>query len=396
MNPQTVESILSALQPEPLVELTSQMVRIPSVNPRDASDCVQYGIQPGEAELVQFLKTRLEASGLEVELQEAAPGRCNLIATLRGRKPGRRLTFNGHTDTVGAFEMGKKAFLPEVREGRLYGRGSVDMKGALACFVLALETLARLNLPLEGEVVLTAVIGEEGPPSGSDFLVQHGFTTDGIIVGEASECQVFLGQRGSAFIRLFTHGKSGHGSMPHSGVNAIDQMVRLLAAIPEMELFNRDCAPYGKASRTVGTIEGGVRTNIIPEACNASIDIRIPPGIQPQEVLSAFTHQIEALGINGRVEPVFDGSPAYLTPRESPLALAARSAALQLGLPGTFGLAPYWSDLAYFASSGTPALIIGPGSILQAHSDLEYVETDQLTTAARLYALTALAFCQGG
>ncbi|MEN4101036.1 MAG: M20/M25/M40 family metallo-hydrolase, partial [Anaerolineaceae bacterium] len=160
-----IADLIAAVNTNELVELASLLLSIPSVNPKDAADCKRMGIEPGEGRLVEELVALLKGAGIEVETKELVPGRPNLVARLHGPKPGPILAFNAHTDTVGAFSMGERAFRPEIRKGALYGRGAADMKGALACFVLTLGILARHAYLQAGEVVLTAVIGEEGPPS---------------------------------------------------------------------------------------------------------------------------------------------------------------------------------------------------------------------------------------
>jgi acetylornithine deacetylase/succinyl-diaminopimelate desuccinylase-like protein len=390
-----IADLIAAVNTNELVELASHLLAIPSVNPKDAADCRRMGIEPGEGRLVEALVARLRGAGIEVETEELAPGRPNLVARLRGPKPGPILAFNAHTDTVGAFNMGARAFRPEVRQGALYGRGAVDMKGALACFVLALEILARHAYPQDGEVILTAVIGEEGPPSGSEHLVRQDFRPDGIIVGEASGCRVFNGQRGGQFVRLTTLGKSGHGSIPDSGVNAIDEMMRILAAAPSMDLITHSQGHYGAPTWSVGTIRGGVRTNVIPDNCVATIDVRIPPGIQPGEVLSNIERLAGELGVSARVEAEEVGHPAYVTDPGSRLVRMAKRASQMLGDREDTDLAPFWSDLAYFAQAGVPGVVIGPGNILQAHSSEEYVAISQLVRATKLYVLVTALFCGG-
>ena len=393
MSQTLVNEILFEVEKFPLEELVSELIRTPSVNPKDMEDCKRWGIIPGEAALAEMLHDRLAQIGLEVELQEIVPGRSNLIARYAGDKPGITLAFNAHLDTVGAYEMGEHAFQPITRDERIYGRGAADMKGALGCFIAALATLAKVRPPIHGQVLLTAVIGEEGPPSGTKYLLQRGFQADGVIVGEASECRLFIGQRGGQFVRIKTSGKSGHGSMPSSGVNAIEHMIRLLTSIPEMNLFKRGGNEYGTPTCSIGTIHGGVRTNVIPEDCQATLDIRLPPGIAPLEVIEAFEQQLNALKLQGSVEAEETGYPACLTPLDAPIVQAVSKAMRMIDLPLEKSLAPYWTDLFHLHQAGIPGVIFGPGSILRAHSGEEYVEIDQLYLATKVYALTALFFC---
>jgi acetylornithine deacetylase/succinyl-diaminopimelate desuccinylase-like protein len=390
-----IEDLLQEIDQGAVVDLVAELISIPSVNPKDAPDCQRWGITPGEGKLAGYLCDRLNVAGLETQLEELAPGRSNLVAMYKGSQPGPRLVFNAHMDTVGAYEMAEKAFLPEVKNKRLYGRGAADMKGALGCFAATLEGLAKHRVPLRGEVVLTAVIGEEGPPSGTEYLVRQGFQADGAVVGEASGCRLFLGQRGGQFVRLRTFGKAAHGSMPHAGENAIARMVNLLASIPDMPLFQNHHPQFGSPTCTIGTIRGGVRTNVIPDCCEATLDVRIPPDILPADVLAAFKERLDLLQIHGEAEPEEAGHPAYQTRADTRIAQAAINALSALNADSAPDLAPYWSDLAYLHGAGIQSIVLGPGNILQAHSSDEYVEIDQLVLATKIYLLIALNFCGG-
>jgi succinyl-diaminopimelate desuccinylase len=394
MNP-VIEELLQEIDHGKVVDLVAELISIQSVNPKDEQDCRQWDIIPGEGNLARYLEDRLAAAGLETHLEELASGRPNLLATFRGSQPGPRLLFNAHTDTVGAYEMAENAFIPEVIDGRLYGRGAADMKGALGCFVTVMEHLAKYRPPINGEVVLAAVIGEEGPPSGTEHLVQQGFRADAAVVGEASGCRLFLGQRGGQFVRLQTFGKTAHGCMPEAGENAIANMARLLTSIPEMPLFQTRHPQFGMPTCTIGTISGGVRTNVVADLCEATLDVRIPPGILPEDVLAAFREQLGRFHLRGTVEPEETGHPAYQTGQGTRIARAAGEALAALNADNTPHLAPYWSDLAYLHGAGIPTIVLGPGSILQAHSGKEYVEVDQLILASKIYSLLAINFCGG-
>jgi succinyl-diaminopimelate desuccinylase len=387
-------AITKSIKIESLVNLISDLISIPSVNPKDYQDATKWGVSPGEGELVEFLLNRIKSKKIEVWIDYLEPGRPNLIARYpSGDCTGPILALNAHTDTISAYEMGKNAFTPKVMNGKLYGRGVADMKGALGCFVIALETIANLDVQLSGQVVLTAVIGEEGPPSGSEYLVDHGFRADGVIVGEASECHLYNGQRGGQFVCVRTFGKTGHGSVPGSGINAIEHMANLITNIPEMEIFQAKPSTFGLPTCTTGTIHGGVRTNVIPDECVATFDIRFPPGFYPDDVVNAFNNQIKKMGINGEVYPEELGYPAYVTDPNNKLVKALKQTLQSLNQTSEISLAPYWSDMAHFSNADIPSVVLGPGSILQAHSGEEYVEIRQLELATRIYMLSILNFC---
>jgi succinyl-diaminopimelate desuccinylase len=178
-------------------------------------------------------------------------------------------------------------------------------------------------------------------------------------------------------------------------VNAIDEMMRMLAAAPYMEMFTHSQGQFGAPTWSVGTICGGVRTNVIPDDCVATIDIRIPPGIMPGEVLNSLERLAGKLDISVCVEAEEVGYSAYVTDPKSRLIRLSKWASQVLGDHGDTDLAPFWSDLAYFAQVDVPAAVIGPGNIQQAHSNDEYVAISQLVRATQLYLLISTLFCGG-
>lgn len=386
--------LIQAIDNRPLIELISDLISIPSVNPKDYQDADKWGVTPGEGELVRFIHNRVKSKPIEVMIDYVEPERPNLIAKYpSGDSKGPILALNAHTDTIGAYEMAESAFTPEIKNGKLFGRGVADMKGALGCFLIALETLVTLDIQLSGQVILTAVIGEEGPPSGSAYLIDNGFRADGAIIGEASQCRLFNGQRGGQFVYIRTTGKTGHGSVPSSGINAIENISKLITAIPDMTLFKAKDPQYGTPTCTTGTIRGGVRTNVIPDECEATLDVRIPPGFTPDEVIEAFKNQLTRLGINGEVYAEDPGFSAFVTDPETRIVNKVKETLQSLNQPTGIALAPYWSDLAHFANGNIPSIVLGPGSIHQAHSGEEYVEISQLELATKIYLLSILNFC---
>jgi acetylornithine deacetylase len=252
-------------------ELTAALVRIDSVNP----DLVPGGA--GEAEIAVFVAGWLRDAGLDVEVQEAAPGRPNVIATARGRGGGHSLMLNAHMDTVGVEGMARPHD-PQVRDGRLYGRGAYDMKGSLAACMLAAARVADEGLA--GDVIVTAVADEEFASVGTQaVLAAH--RADAAIVTEPTSLRVCVAHRGFVWAELETAGRAAHGSRPREGVDAITGMAPVLNRLAELQRRLDESPPHplvGPPSVHASLIEGGQELSSYPARCLLSIERRTNPG----------------------------------------------------------------------------------------------------------------------
>src|SRR5919197_4570322 len=208
-----------------LVDLTAELVRIDSVNP----DLVPSGA--GEGEIARFVATWLEDAGLEVETDEVAPGRFNVVGVARGSGGGRSLLLNAHTDTVGVAGM-EKPFEPWSEDGRLHGRGAYDMKASLAAIMLAGAEAAGLRL--RGDVIVTAVCDEEVGSIGSEAVARR-YRADAAIVAEPTDERIAVAHRGFAWIELETRGRAAHGSRPDLGEDAITRMGHVLVRLEGLD-----------------------------------------------------------------------------------------------------------------------------------------------------------------
>jgi acetylornithine deacetylase len=188
----------------------------------------------GEIEISHFIAEYLESAGLNVQTQDVVDGRFNVVGTLRGSGKGARLMFNGHTDTVGVRNMSIDPFNPIIENDRLHGRGACDMKGSIAAMMVAMKTLAESRKPIKGDVIMSAVVGEEYDNAGTKKLIsdpRFAKIADAVIVGEPTAMQLAIAHKGYALIELNTRGKAAHGSVPEQGVNAIDKMARIMFGI---------------------------------------------------------------------------------------------------------------------------------------------------------------------
>ena len=211
------------------VTLLQDLVRIPSVNP----DLVPGA--PGEAGVAAYIADTLRGWGLEVAVREAAAGRPNVIATLAGSAGGRTLLFNGHMDTVSVEGM-DEPYAGTLRDGRLYGRGAIDMKGSLAATMTATKALVDEGATLRGNVVFTYVADEEYASIGTAAVVadiREGRLPrpDAAVNTEATGLRVGIGHKGFTWLDVVTEGKAAHGSRPDLGVDAIVHMGKVLVEL---------------------------------------------------------------------------------------------------------------------------------------------------------------------
>ncbi|MCE5241232.1 M20 family metallopeptidase [bacterium] len=365
-----------------VVSLLRDLVAIPSINPCGGP----LDDTHGEARVVDFVAGWLAARQLDFELTEPLPGRPNLIARLAGRG-GPSLVFEAHTDTVEVLNMQIEPFVPELRDGCVYGRGSCDCKSSLAAMLMALEQTARQGAP-PGDVTLVAACDEEFRYRGVKHVVDSGFRADGGVVGEPTDLRVIIAHKGALRGQIITHGRAAHSSEPDKGESAIFHMARVLTALEQygQELSRRPKHPLLQGPTvSVGLISGGNAPNIVPDRCEISLDRRVlpteeAPGVEAELRAWLAEHapvpwELQVtLADNG-----MDGAPDS--------AIARRAAAAVDAVLGRHEIAgvQYGTDASKLAKGGTPSVVIGPGNIAQAHTAVEWVEVGQVQTAVEVY-----------
>src|SRR5687768_10595386 len=257
---------------DPAIRLLKDLVAIDSVNPSLVSGA------RGEAEIADAIARHLRGIGLDVEIQEAAPGRPNVIGVLEGRGRGRSLMLCGHVDTVGVEGM-TAPFDPIERDGRLYGRGSQDMKGGVAAMIDAARVLADEGLPA-GRVIVAAVVDEEYASAGADALVSR-WRADAAVVTEPTDLRIAIGHKGFAWFDVETRGRAAHGSRPLDGRDAILRMGRVLHALEQLDRRLQSAPPHplmGTASLHASIIEGGRELSSYPDRCGLKLERRTITG----------------------------------------------------------------------------------------------------------------------
>ena len=296
----------------------------------------------------------------------------------------------------------------DILDGRLLGRGSVDMKSAVAAMAVAVVALSR-HLPA-GRVSFAAVIDEEMESLGAEQLVDTSFRADGAVVGEPTSNRIALGHKGLEWLEVHFQGRSAHGGTPEKGMNAVSAAGMFLGLVErelKPQLLARRHPILGSPTLNFGTIRGGDQPSTVAATCLLTLDRRTVPGENFQSVVSELTDLLERVersfpGLHAVVRRVQGGMGnllhvALVTAPEAPLAMAAQAARRRVcGEVGGFAAFPAWTDGALLSGyAGIATIILGPGEISLAHSSRESVPVAEIEEAARIYAHLALAFCAG-
>lgn len=373
------------------VALTRALVAVDSRNPVIAPG------GPGEGAVASLLAGVLASWGFDVELQEVVPGRPNVIAhTGRRGGGGPALMFNGHLDVVGTEGMVHPPFDPAVRDGRIYGRGSADMKGGIAAMCAA---AARAASATNAELVIAAVIDEENESLGTRALVERGIRADAAIVTEPTQLAIMPAHRGFAWLEIELRGRAAHGSRYDIGIDAIRHAGLLLAeldAFEETVLVTRTHPLLGRASLHASLVHGGIGMSTYPDRCMLSIERRTVPGESTESVIEEVR---EAFARVRARRPSFDATVRLITaqgPSDVPpgapvvqsLARAIEGEGMTMAIEGMSA----WTDAAILNAAGIPAICFGPGDIRLAHAAEEWVPIPEIERATAVLTRMALDF----
>ena len=355
--------------PQNVVELLQALIRIPSVNPAGSPGTDQTG----ERACAEYLADLLRALGAEVELRDVLPGRPNVIARFPADRPGKpRVLFAPHTDTVSVTGMTIDPFGAELREGRVWGRGASDTKGPMAAMLWALQT-ERERLPtLDHEIWFAGLASEEAGQHGSKALAREEHF-DFVIAAEPTDLDVVYAHKGCAFLQLRTRGRSAHASRPELGENAISKMLDVLEVVRgeiAKEFSSITDPVLGSPTVSVGTIAGGSKTNIIPEVCEATVDMRFVPSQYTADFAEEISSRLRAVCPDLEVE-LCPAPPLYTEPTHPIIRQLVECGAAPTG-------APWFCDACFFAERGMAAVALGPGSIAQAHTQDEWISVADL------------------
>jgi succinyl-diaminopimelate desuccinylase len=383
------EQALAFLDEPALIQLTQDLVRLRTINP------------PGdEARAAEFVAQRMRQAGMfaEVVPHEEA-GRASMVGGLRGSGERPALLFSGHLDTVPAGTNWERDILSaEVADGKLWGLGSTDMKSGVAALLMAMQAVRSTGVPLKGDLLFAGTAGEEVDSMGAKRLVEQqklsevGF----MVIGEPTANRVFTAEKGVLWLEVKTRGQTAHGSMPHLGVNAILHMTRLLQALEAAHIPYQAHSLLGKFTMNVATIAGGVKTNVVPDACHVTIDMRTVIGQDHQHILDTVRQLIDRLcaedaTFQAEVHTITERIPLDIPFDNSQVRAFVQARDHITGQVSQPSAATYATDGSVFVPAyNAPMVICGPGLPEKAHQPNEYVEIDKLVEAARIYTLAAL------
>ena len=389
---QSLNSLFDVIERDRMIDDLCQMISIPSINPFQSKVRKDYR----EQEMAEFYCDRMSDLGLEVGSREVVPGRPNVWGTLKGSGEGPTIMLSGHLDTVGV-ENYADALKPRVENNRVYGRGSCDMKDALASYLEIVRVLRDSDTRLAGDLIITGVADEEDQLIGSQDFGQHGPWADFGIIGEPSDMMVCRAHKGQLGYKLKCHGKAVHSSRPELGINAVEgimHVVEAFGAYREQLLARDPHALCGHARCCPSVVQGGSIVSTVPDYCELEVDRRTLPGESEASVLAeiqAIVDQVSVVHPDFRFEiegptisigslDVSSDHPGVTAVLDSVKQISGEAVEAQAFFGGT--------DAPNF---GFPMLIYGAGSIAQAHSIDEYVDIDDWLMATRVYLGTLLS-----
>jgi acetylornithine deacetylase len=371
---------------DPCISLLRELVSIDSVNPSLVPGA------KGEGAIAGAIAEHLRQLGIDVEMQEAAPGRPNVIGILEGRQPGPALMLCGHIDTVGIDGM-DGPLDPVEKDGHLYGRGSQDMKGGVAAMIDAVRVVSERGLP-RGRIILAAVVDEEFASLGADALVTR-WKADLAVVTEPTDLQIGVAHKGFVWLDIETRGRAAHGSRPRDGRDAILRMGRVLTRLEALDRSLQSRAPHpviGTGSLHASIIAGGQELSSYPDRCHLQMERRTVIGESADDVRREVEEILTALRFDDRE---FDAGtrvtltrPPYEIPNGHALPTRLTGIMASMGHRVSQVGMSFWTDAAILGEAGIPTVLFGPGGA-GLHGREEYVNVADVMTCRD--ALTRLA-----
>lgn len=368
-------------------DLLADLVSIDSVNP---------GLVPGgtgERRIADFCAGWFQTRGFEVHRLEERPGRPSLVAVRKGTGGGKSLMLNGHVDTVGLAGYAGDPLQPTVEDGRMYGRGTFDMKGGIAAMMVA--AARATERPLRGDVIVACVADEEHGSFGTEEVLRH-FTADAAIVTEPSHLEVTLAHKGFVWFEVEVGGRAAHGSRPELGVDAIAKAGHFLVALEQLGTDLADGPEHpllGTGTVHASLISGGEEASTYPSTCRITLERRTVPGETPQRAedelrtildhLTAAVPDFRATLTRGLARDPFEADPD---------AEIVRTLIANLGEPPVLRAEPFWTDCALLDRAGIPCLLFGVDGA-GAHAATEYVDLASLDRLTDVLTGTITDFC---
>lgn len=392
MNLTAKADAMKRISEEEIVGLLRELVRIPSRNP------------PGEEkECAEYVMKRMLDWGFFPELvREPFPNRPQVVVAHEGTEARPKLILNGHLDVVPEGDVERWNVVPfggVVKDGKVYGRGSCDMKGGVAAMMIAAKAIKESGVRLKGNLILQFVVGEEtGEPGTKHLLVDKGVKGDWGIVLEATNLKVATAEKGLAWFHMIVKGEPAHASTPELGTNAISKAMKLALALEKYDrkISEKKHRLLGRPICSVTMIEGGTKENIIPESCKLAIDRRFLPGENVHDVENELMDLLFRLK---KEDPEFECDftrkmvyePAEI-PVDSMIAEVVRKNVKEVtgATPEPYGTLGSTDVRNFINDAKIPAITWGPGDPTKNHAIDEYIEISQVIDATKVLVLTAI------
>jgi succinyl-diaminopimelate desuccinylase len=398
-----VSPVQNYVDEQELVQLTRKLIQIPSV--------YRPGHEGGNEEKVaQFVVDYLKEMNLTVHYEEVVPGRPNVIAILDSGIPGKTLLFEGHTDVVTEGDLDTWTFDPfgaEIKDGRIYGRGSCDTKGNLAAAISAVRAIQQSGESFSGKIILCIPCDEEGLMIGIKAFIHNGWAegVDGAIICEPEENQLCTYQKGAMRVIIKTYGKMAHGCMPLTGINPTIRMAKILVELEKLEKSEKErlgkhpMLGWPSITPTIlqAPVKGEPQINVVPETCMTTLDIRTVPGQEHEVLKQQMEGILQKLGEEDEdfkaTFEIIEERPWTVTDKNDPVVKAVASAFTSVtskepiynGVPGA-------TDGTFLHMEGIPVVVTGAGDREVPHHADEYVEIEELVETTKIYATAALNF----
>lgn len=393
------------VEDDELIGFVQQLVQIPSVYDTDPPHSVQS--PHTEAEAAEAVAAKMREWGWDPTVEDVVPGRPNAVAVLDCGIPGPTLMFEGHTDVVSPGSHSDWSFPPycaEIRDGRLLGRGSADMKGGLAAAMYGVRAL-QLQGEFPGRIVVAALCDEEGMMLGAKHFAKQPLAKeiDGVVVCEPEDYEVCAVSKGAIRLQVTVFGKMAHGAMPQHGRNPVPVAARMIVRLAELQdqlqQRNGTHEHLGDDYITTTMIQAGDldQLNVIPARAVFLCDIRTTPAVDHDDLLFQIRQIVDetALESDCKAEAdVIDDRPPVDTPIDSPVVSALVQAHVNVvGSQPAYGGVPGTTDGTILVrDAALHSVVYGPGDKWIAHQADEWVGVDDVKTCARVYAETASIF----
>ncbi len=393
-----MNKVIKYLDEEELITLVQKLISIPSY----------HGLPDNEKEVAEYINKYFGEEGIDSQLVIVSGERPNVIGSYgNDENYDKTLILNGHLDTVGVENMIIDPFKGYIQDGNIYGRGSVDMKGAVAAMIMALVLIKRAGIELEGRANFTGVIDEEYWNLGTKHVIEHGPKSKYAIVGEPTKLEIHNGHRGLEWIQVFVEGKYAHGGTPEKGINAIVKMNKIVSEIVDKLLpaiKKRNHPITGPAALNLGVIKGGTQPSTVAGDCILQLDRRWIPGESPESITDEIKDIIKKLQkddpeLKGEVSVMRNegndvGFPYLACERSTKIVQSLTKATTNIMNSTKFSYFPAWTDGALLSHlGGIETVVFGPGDLASAHSEKEYCPIEDIINACKVYIYTILDIC---